>query len=88
MKYTKAIGIRLGELLKQKKLTQTEFAVKSRISRMTINGTIKGRVNIVTFECILLICDALNMTVKEFFDSDIFEGEFEFPERKKGRRIP
>jgi len=32
MKYTKAIGLRLEELLKQKKFTQTQLAAKSKIS--------------------------------------------------------
>jgi transcriptional regulator with XRE-family HTH domain len=87
MEYTIAIGLRLKELLKKENLTQTKFATKSKISRTTINGTIKGRVNIVTFECLLLICEALNITIKDFFDSNIFEEHFEFPEKKKGRRI-
>lgn len=87
MKYTKAIGLRLEELLKQKKFTQTQLAAKSKISRMTINGIIKSRANIVTFESLLLICDALNITIKEFFNSYIFEEAFEPPQKAKGRRI-
>ncbi|MBQ3506853.1 MAG: helix-turn-helix transcriptional regulator [Clostridia bacterium] len=87
MTYIKAIGLRLKELLNQKKLTQTQFATESKISRTTINGTIKGKVNIVTFECLLLICETLNITIKVFFNSNIFEEKFEVPEKKKGRRI-
>lgn len=87
MKYTKAIGIRLDELLKKENLTQTQFAQKSKISRMTINSIIKGRVKLVTFEILLIIFDTLNITVKEFFTSDIFQLKFEETEKNKGRKI-
>lgn len=87
MEYIKAIGLRLKELLIREKLTQTKFAEKSKISRMTINGIIRGRVKVVTFEILLVICDTLNITIKEFFAADIFETRFEATERKKGRRI-
>ncbi len=88
MRYTQAIGIRLNTLLKASALTQTRFAEKSNISRTTINGIIKGRVTIVIFELLILICDALNITLKEFFDSHIFESKLEISDKKKGRRIP
>ncbi len=87
MRYTQAIGIRLNEILKEKKLTQTEFAGKSEISRMTINGIIKGRVAIVTFEILILICETLGITLIEFFNSPVFEEELESVKKKKGRRI-
>ena len=61
MKYTQAIRIRLNEILKESKLTQTAFAERSKISRMTINGIINGRVDIVTFENLILICETLEI---------------------------
>ena len=85
MKYTKAIGIRLNEILKKNKLTQTELAEKSKISRMTINGIVRGRVDIVTFESLILICKTLGITLAEFFNSGIFEEELESVKKNKGR---
>ncbi len=87
MRYTQAIGIRLNEFLKEKQLTQTQLARKSEISRMTINGIIKGRATIVTFEILILICKTLEITLTEFFSSPIFEEEIESVKKKKGRRI-
>ena len=75
MKYTKAIGLRLGELLKKENLTQLHFSQKSKISRITINRTINGKVNTVTFETLIIFCKTLNITLKEFFDSDLFDND-------------
>ena len=87
MKYTKAIGNRLNELLKERRLTQTQFAKNSNISRMTINGTINGKVRIVTFETLVVFCKTLNITLKDFFSSELFNRDIEFYKKKKGRRI-
>ena len=77
MLYTKAIGLRLGELLKQTKLTQTEFAKKSGISRATINAIIKGRVNCVRIEMLIQFCRIFNINLTEFFYADVFIDDFE-----------
>lgn len=87
MRYTQAIGIRLNEILKERNLTQTELARRSEISRMTVNGIIKGRATIVTFEILILICAALGITLTEFFKSSIFEEKLEIVKKQNGRRI-
>lgn len=87
MKYTKAIGNRLDELLKERRLTQTQFAKNSNISRTTINGTINGKVRIVTFETLITFCETLNITLSDFFNSELFNRDIEFYKKKKGRRI-
>ena len=73
MKYTKAIGLRLEELLRERKMTQKALAEKCQISRVTINRTIKGRVKVVTFETLFAVCKVLGISWKDFFNSDIFE---------------
>ena len=83
----KSNRVTFRRITQTKKFTQTQLAAKRKISRMTINGIIKSRANIVTFESLLLICDALNITIKEFFNSYIFEEAFEPPQKAKGRRI-
>lgn len=87
MRYSQAIGIRLNEMLKEKELTQTELAKKSKISRMTINGIVKRRVDIVTFEILILACVALDISLTEFFSSPIFEKKLEIVKKQKGRKI-
>ncbi|MBQ8429474.1 MAG: helix-turn-helix transcriptional regulator [Clostridia bacterium] len=73
MNYIMAIGLRIEMLRRQKEVTQRELAVRCKLSRTTINATIKGRASIVTITTILKICNALQITCREFFDSELFE---------------
>ena len=72
MKYNQAIGKRLRELLKERKITQLGFAESCNISRMTINGIVKGRVKCVRLQTLCEICKGLKISFKDFFDSDLF----------------
>ncbi|MBQ9714276.1 MAG: helix-turn-helix transcriptional regulator [Clostridia bacterium] len=87
MEYTEAVGKRLKELLSERHFTQTKFAKGSNISRMTINRTINGKVRIVTFETLIVFCKTLNITLRDFFSSELFGEDIEFYKKKKGRRI-
>ncbi len=87
MKYTEAVGRRLGELLKEANFTQRQFSQKSNISRVTINRTINGRVSVITFETLIVFCKTLNITLRDFFASELFNDNIEFGEKKKGRRV-
>ena len=73
MNYITAIGLRIDMLRRQKEVTQREVAIRCNLSRTTINATIKGRASIVTISTILKICDALQITFREFFNSELFE---------------
>ena len=81
MSYKQAIGERLKELLKERKITQLEFSKRCGISRITINRIIQARNRVVTFESLLTICKCLRISFREFFDcnyfNDIFDKEIE-----------
>ena len=87
MKYIEAVGKRLEELLKKANCSQSKFSQKSNISRTTINRTINGRADIITFETLIVFCKTLNITLREFFASELFNDDIEISEKKKGRRI-
>ena len=87
MKYIQAVGKRLGELLREANLSQSEFSQRSNVSRITINRTINGRVSIITFETLIVFCKTLNITLKDFFSSELFNEDIEIGEKKRGRRI-
>jgi len=65
------IGKRITELRKDKKLSQQKFAYEADIERSFLTHIEKGRKNISmgTLERILT---ALEISVNEFFDSEIF----------------
>ena len=87
MKYIQAVGKRLGELLREANLSQSEFSQRSNVSRIIINRTINGRVSIITFETLIVFCKTLNITLKDFFSSELFNEDIEIGEKKRGRRI-
>jgi Predicted transcriptional regulator with C-terminal CBS domains len=65
------IGSRIVQLRKAKNLTQQKFAYAADMERTYLNHIEKGRKNIsvATLERIL---DALDVSIKDFFDADIF----------------
>lgn len=65
------IGVRITQLRKEKKLSQQNFAYEADIERSFLTHIEKGRKNISvgTLERIL---NALEITIKDFFDSEIF----------------
>ena len=83
MKYIQAVGKRLGELLREANLSQSEFSQRSNVSRITINRTINGRVSIITFETLIVFCKTLKITLKDFFASELFDENIEFGEKKR-----
>ncbi len=71
MNIKEKIGARIRELREEKKLSQTDLAVDAEINRGYLNAVEKGSRNVsaVNLEKIVI---ALNVTLKEFFDSEIF----------------
>lgn len=75
MTYIEAIALRLAGLLQAQGWTQQRFARKTGVSRMTINGTLRARVKIVTFDKLMIYCSALGITLGEFFTHELFFAE-------------
>ncbi len=65
------IGIRLRELRKQKGLSQEKFAFDCELDRTYIASIEQGKRN-VSIANIEKIANALDMSVYEFFKTDIF----------------
>lgn len=65
------IGLRLRELRKQKGLSQEKFAFECELDRTYIASIEQGKRN-VSIANIEKIAKALNMSVYDFFKTDIF----------------
>ncbi len=68
-----AVRLRIQELCKQENITLNRLATVCGITQSTLNNIISGRNNSATVSTIKKICDGLNMTVIEFFQSSLFE---------------
>ena len=73
MDLSKAMRLRIKNLMAENKVNGNKLALSSGIDRATINRFLRGQNKSITIESITLICQALNITLKNFFDDKIFE---------------
>ena len=69
------IGLRIKELRNEKDLTQEAVAFKAEIDRTFMNHVENGKrtVSVDTLE--KLVCNGFEMSFKDFFNTDIFNGK-------------
>ncbi|MBR0413179.1 MAG: helix-turn-helix transcriptional regulator [Eubacterium sp.] len=68
-----AVKNRIIELCSQNGITINKLATKSGITQSTLNNIVSGRNNSTTISTIKKICDGLEISIKEFFESELFE---------------
>lgn len=74
MDIRKKIGTRIKELRLFLKLTQEALSFKAEVDKTYVNEVENGKrnVSVINLEKIIL---ALNVSVQEFFDNEIFNGK-------------
>ncbi len=73
MYLSEAMRLRIKKLIIDNKTNGNKLALSSGINRSNINRFLRGQNKSITIESITLICQALNITLKDFFDDKIFE---------------
>ena len=68
-----AVQQRIIELCKAQEITINKLAVISGITQSTLNNIVSGRNNSTTIATIKKICDGLEISLLDFFDSDLFK---------------
>ena len=72
MEIKEAIKIRITELCNEKSITIYELGKLSEIRATTIYSIIDGKSNNPSIISIENICKGLNISVREFFDDELF----------------
>lgn len=67
-----ACRLRIQELCRERKITVNKLAILSGVTQSTLSNLMGGRNNSVTVSTLKKICDGLEITIVEFFSSDIF----------------
>lgn len=67
-----ATRLRIIELCCERNITLNKLSIISGITQSTLNNIISGRNNSTTISTIKKICDGLEITIQEFFSSEIF----------------
>ena len=73
MKLNTAVSNRLTELLKDKNTTQYQLYLKSGVPKSTIGNVINCSYDSVKLRILHEICQGLEINIKDFFDSPLFE---------------
>lgn len=67
-----AVKLRILELCKSRNITVNKLATISGITQSTLNNIISDRNNSTTISTIKKICDGLEISIEDFFCSDVF----------------
>ncbi len=68
-----AIQKRILELCGERKITINKLATISGVTQSTLNNIVSGRNNSATVSTIKKLCDGLEITIEEFFHSELFQ---------------
>lgn len=68
-----ALRKRIVQLADENNITINKLATISGITQSTLNNIVGGRNNSATVSTVKKICDGLEITVREFFDSPLFD---------------
>ena len=69
---SEAIRERILELCEINSITVNKLATISGITQSTLNNIISGRNNSTTVSTVKKICDGLNISIEDFFHSELF----------------
>jgi len=67
-----AVKKRILELCQEQDITINKLGIISGVTQSTINNIVSGRNNSTTIATIKKLCDRLEISIIEFFNSDIF----------------
>ncbi len=72
MQISKAVTLRLSELLKKNKISRYKFALKTGLSIDTLKSIAIGKTKGVNLKTLIVIAEGFDMTVSEFLNCDLF----------------
>lgn len=69
-----AVKCRILELCDEHNITVNKLCTISGVTQSTINNIVNGRNKSITVSTIKKLCDGLEITIEDFFKSDLFRG--------------
>ncbi|MBO5306058.1 MAG: helix-turn-helix transcriptional regulator [Clostridia bacterium] len=72
MNVGEAVRLRILELCKQHHITINKLSTICGLTQSTLNNIVSGRNNSATISTIKKICDGLEISILDFFTSDLF----------------
>lgn len=73
MTLRQAVTRRLLNIVDEKKISGAELAKRTGLSKSTVYGLLDERREVVSINTVKLLCDALEVSMTDFFDDELFE---------------
>ncbi len=73
MTISQAVVKRLYELCGERNITINKVSIISGVTQSTVSDIVNGRTNNAGVATIQKLCDGLEISIREFFDSDLFD---------------
>lgn len=73
MNIGEATRLRILDLCSENKITVNKLATVSGITQSTLSNIVGGRNNSATISTIKKLCDGLNISIRDFFASQLFD---------------
>lgn len=68
-----AVRLRILELCREKNISVNKLSSMSGVTQSTVNNIVSGRNHSATVSTVKKLCDGLEISIVEFFDSPEFE---------------
>lgn len=72
MNIGEAVKERILQLCRDYEISVNKLSSMSGVTQSTVNNIVSGRNNSTTISTIKKLCDGLNITIEEFFHSELF----------------
>lgn len=73
MDLSKAIRIRITNLIEERNISISKLSTLAGISRSTLSKFMSGQRKIIRLDMVEYICEGLGIKLKDFFDDKIFD---------------
>lgn len=73
MDLSEAIRIRINNLIAKRNISVSSLCTLAGISRSTLSKFLSGKRKIIRLDIIEYICEGLNISLKDFFDDEVFK---------------
>ena len=73
MNIGEAVRLRILDLCAERKVTLNKLSTICGITQSTLNNIVSGRNNSATVSTVKKICDGLDITIVDFFQSPLFD---------------
>lgn len=77
MNVSEAVRQRISDLCREKKLTVNRLSTTAGVTQSTVKDIVKGITYNPGIATIKKICDGFDISLREFFDSELFDASLE-----------